>query len=175
MPDIYDMYKNKMTWPRLILKALVEIVIAYHCYKYNGRRDSWDCFSNGQRQPNADNNGVNMTEKFTLLTWVCFFLCVVGLINCAIEIANKFVDNRQLTVLTGVIDTLLATFVVFWVVWASVVRLSKDGRICAGATMNVSEETQPYAYEQGMNLIVILMLSYSVPPVLLIATNCGCL
>ena len=147
MPDIYSLYKSKMTWPRLIMKCGVEILLAYNCYKYNMKRDDWDCWANGAKQPNAHENGRNMTEQFTMITWACFLICAVGLVNCLIEIANKFVDNKQLTVLSGVIDTLLATLYIGWGIWASVVRLSKDGKTCAGATMNVTEETYPYAYE----------------------------
>ena len=175
MPQLEELYKSKMTWPRLILKGIAEATLAWNCYKYNMKRDDWDCFANDQKQPNDLGIGRNMTEKFTLVTWACFWICAIGLINCAMEIVNKKVDNKGLTVLNGVIDSLLAACYVAWVVWASVVRLSIDGKTCAGATMNVIEETQPYAYEQGVNLIVILMLSYSVPPVLLVATNCGCL
>ena len=62
-----------------------------------------------------------------------------------------------------------------WLVWASIARLSRDGKVCAGATNNVSFEAYPYAYEQGSFLSVILVLMYVIPPTLLVATNCGCL
>ena len=104
-----------------------------------------------------------------------FYGSLIGALVSFLEICNKKAKNKQLTVFIGIADTIIGLAAFAWLIWASFVRLGRDGKICAGATMNVTEETQPYAYEQGMNLIVILMLSYSVPPVLLIATNCGCL
>ena len=102
-------------------------------------------------------------------------LSLIGLANCIVEMINKKVDNKNLTVLNGVIDTLVAFAAIGWVAWASVVRLGHGGRSCAGATMNVTEPVKPYAYEQGQMLVVTLVLAYTVPPTILVATNCGCL
>ena len=93
-----------------------------------------------------------MTEKFTTVIWACFILVLIGLINCLIEMINKFVKNQSLTILTGVIDSLIAVAFICWVVWASIERLDRNGKICAGATMNVTEEARPYAYKQGVFL-----------------------
>uniref|UniRef100_A0A7S3I616 MARVEL domain-containing protein n=1 Tax=Favella ehrenbergii TaxID=182087 RepID=A0A7S3I616_9SPIT len=184
MPSIEELYKSKMTWPRLVIKFLVEALLAYNCYHYNtAHLKGYDCWANEMKQPRADQSmfgedegsPVNMTAKFTQVIFFGMILALIGLINCIVEMANKFVDNSGLRVLNGVIDTTVGFAAIAWVTWASIVRLSHNGKICAGATMNVTEATEPYAYEQGVFLQVVLMLSYTVPPVLLVATNCGCL
>ena len=62
---------------------------------------------------------------------------------------NKSAQNKQLNVLVGICDSLLGAVAFAWLIWASFVRLERGGKVCAGATMNVSESTKPYAYPQG--------------------------
>ena len=77
--------------------------------------------------------------------------------------------------LINVCDTLVSIAALFWLIWAYFVRLSRDGKICAGATTNVTETTKPYAYDQGQFLVVMIVLMTILPVTLLVATNCGCL
>ena len=103
---------------------------------------------------------------------------VLALVGCGItflQLVNKKLESKQLLVLTGLMDTMLGFLVFGWVVWASFTRLSRPGKVCAGATMNVNEEIEPYSYEQGNFLMLMLVLFYIVPATLFITTNCGCL
>ena len=84
-------------------------------------------------------------------------------------------SNKQITKLVNIFDSLVVMAVAAWLAWATTVRLSRHGRLCAGGTNNVSEEVHPYAISQGSFLIVIIVLMYTIPPTLFIATNCGCL
>ena len=62
MPSVEELYKNKMTWPRLILKGIVEALLAYNCFHYNtSHLAGYDCYSNGKKQPNDLGDGRNMT------------------------------------------------------------------------------------------------------------------
>ena len=88
---------------------------------------------------------------------------------------NKSAKNKQLNILVGLLDSLLGLAAFAWLIWASVVRLSREGKVCAGATMNVSESAMPYAYPQGAFLQVMLVIMYIIPVTLFVATNCGCL
>ena len=176
MPSIEELYKSGMTWPRLVIKFGVEALIVYNAFKYNTRyKPEWDCFATEAKQPNDFGVGENVTEEFTSVIWGCFILAIIGLINCVVEMVNKFTKKPQLTVANGVVDSLVGAAAIAWVIWASIARLDRNGKVCSGATMNVTEQARPYAYEQSVFLQVILMLSYTIPPVLLVATNCGCL
>ena len=37
----------------------------------------------------------------------------------------------------GICDAIIGILAAVWLVWASIVRLGRDGKICAGATTNV--------------------------------------
>ena len=116
-----------------------------------------------------------MSEQFGLVIYAGFILSLIGCCITFCEMINKKVQNSSLTMLTGVLDTTLGFCAFVWVVWASFVRLGRNGKVCAGATMNVNEVAEPYAYDQGSFLQVILVLMYTIPPTLFVATNCGCL
>ena len=174
---LHQLYEKKMTWPRLILKGGVEAILCWNAYHYATfhKTQDWACYATHSKQPNDFGVGDNVTERFTMVIWCSFLLCAFGLLNCFVEMVNKFVSNKNLVVLTGVLDSIAVVAAIAWIVWASIVRLDRNGKICAGATMNVTMGSRPYAYEQGVYLVVVLMLCYTVPPVLLIATSCGCL
>ena len=116
-----------------------------------------------------------MTDKFTTVIYTGFIISLVSACLSFLEVLNKKMNNKQIIVLTGLGDTLIGLAALAWLIWATVVRLSRDGAICAGATTNVNSEMEPYAYEQGSFLAVMLVLMYVIPPTLFIATNCGCL
>ena len=176
MPAVDELFSKQTEWPRLILKAAAEGVICYNMYVHaTTEKTEWSCYANNYRQPNGDGNGDNVTEAFTSVIYYGFILTLVACIVTTVEMINKKVNNKQLTILTGILDSLLGLAGVVWLIWASVVRLQRNGKICAGATTNVSEEVYPYAYNQGAFLQVMLVLLYTIPPVLLVATNCGCL
>ena len=78
-----------------------------------------------------------MTDEFTSVISVCFYVCLVGAIISLVEMANKKINNKQLTTLIGVGDTIIGLAAAAWLVWASIVRLGREGKICAGATTNV--------------------------------------
>ena len=92
-----------------------------------------------------------------------------------VEIINKKMKNKQITKLVNMFDSLLILAAAAWLAWTTIVRLGRHGRLCAGGTNNVSEEVHPYAINQGSFLIVMIVLMYTIPPSLFIATNCGCL
>ena len=77
--------------------------------------------------------------------------------------------------LIGILDTLIGLAAFGWLVWVMLTRLDRNGKICAGATTNVVEETYPYAYAQGQLLVTVIVIMCIVPPALFVATNCGCL
>ena len=78
-----------------------------------------------------------MTDEFTSVITVLFYICLVGALVSLVEIFNKKSNNKQLTTLIGVADTILGLAGFAWLVWASFVRLGREGKICAGATTNV--------------------------------------
>ena len=166
-----------MSWPRLILKGGIEALLAYNFSHYNGskHRPDWDCFATDKKQPNGLGNGENVSAEFETIVNLGFILCLVGCGISGLEMINKKVNKKPLLVLTGILDTLLAVAALAWLIYCSMIRLSRNGKICAGATTNVSEATYPYAYDQGAFLQVMLVLMYVIPPTLLVATNCGCL
>ena len=75
----------------------------------------------------------------------------------------------------NILDTIVILAAFAWLVWCYSVRLSQDGKICAGATTNVTGPTRPYAYEQGSMLVTLMVIMTIMPVTLFIATNCGCL
>ena len=170
---------KQMTWPRLVVKGLIEAVLCYNFSHYIGpkHRPEWECWATDKKQPsgNGDNDGENVSAMFDNIITAAFYLALVGCIITVIEMINKKVNNKQLLILTSVCDTILGLCAFAWLIWASIVRLSRDGKICSGATTNVSEMTYPYAYDQGALLQVMLVLMYTIPPILFVATNCGCL
>jgi uncharacterized membrane protein HdeD (DUF308 family) len=164
-----------MTWPRLVLKGLVQGMLCWNAYHYaTVHRPDWDCYATDKKQPNGT-EGENMTEAFTQVIMYGFYLSLVGVLITLVEMLTKLQKEKGLTVPIGICDTIVGILAIAWLIWATMVRLSKDGKICAGATMNVNESTEPYAYEQGVFLQVVLVLGYIVPPTLFVATNCGCL
>ena len=170
-----ELFAKQMTWPRLVIKGIACGVLCYNFYHYGTtHKNDWDCYATDKKQPNGT-EGENMTEAFTNVINYGFYLCIVGCLVTVIEMITKMQKEMSLTVPIGIIDTLLSALAFAWLIYASFVRLSRDGKICAGATMNVNEPTEPYAYEQGVFLQVILVLGYIVPPTLFVATNCGCL
>ena len=177
MPEtkLNDLYAKQMTWPRLIMKGLVQGILCYNFYHYStAHKTDWDCYATDKKQPN-DSVGENMTEAFTKVISYAFYLSLVGCLVTLVEMMTKIAKKKEFTVPIGVLDTIVGLLAAAWLIWATVVRLSRDGKICAGATMNVNAETFPYAYNQGVLLQVILVLGYIVPPTLFVATNCGCL
>ena len=106
-----------------------------------------------------------------------FYITLIALLVSIVEIINKpkSMQKKPLIVLVGVLDSIIGIIAFGWLIWATVVRLSRDGKICAGATTNVTEQGYPYAYDQGVFLQVMLVLMYVIPPTLWVATNCGCL
>ncbi len=170
-----ELFAKQMTWPRLCIKGIAQAVLCYNFYSYGTEhRPEWDCFATNKKQPNGI-EGENMTEAFTTVINYGFYLTLVGCLVTFVEMITKLQKEMSFTVPIGILDTLLSLLGFAWLIYASVVRLSRDGKICAGATMNVNETTEPYAYEQGVFLQVILVLGYIVPPTLFVATNCGCL
>ena len=165
-----------MSWPRLILKLGAECILCYNFYNYNnGKRPEWDCYATAKRQPNGDGIGTNVTEQFSSVISTGFYITLIAALCSCLEVVNKKMQKKEVTQITGIVDTILGLAGLGWVIWTSLVRLGRDGKICAGGTTNVSEETYPYAYDQGSFLIVMLVLCYIVPVTLLVATNCGCL
>ena len=176
-PSLEQLFPKSMSWPRLIVKLGIESILAYNFYNYNSddKKPDWECWATDKRQPNGIGVGENMTEQFSSVITVGFYLSLIAACCSCVEVINKKVNNKQLTQITGLIDTIVAACALAWVIWASMIRLGRNGKICSGGTTNVSEPTYPYAYDQGSFLIVMLVLSYVVPPTLLVATNCGCL
>ena len=116
-----------------------------------------------------------MSAAFESLIMFGFYVALCATIISAIEIINKFAKNKGLTVLIGILDTLVSLAALGWLIWCYMVRLSRDGKICAGATTNVTGPTKPFAYEQGQFLVVMMVIMTIMPVTLLVATNCGCL
>ena len=92
-----------------------------------------------------------------------FYIALVGTLISVIELINKFAKNKSLTMLVNILDTLVILAAAGWLVWCYMVRLSRDGKICAGATTNVSGGTKPYAYEQGQFLVTMLVIMTIMP------------
>ena len=181
MPNPDELFGKQMTWPRLILKLGVEGLLTYNFYKYatfyatTEQDPSWECFATDYRQPNADGIGENMSAAFTSVCMTGFYIALVGTLISVLELINKFAKNKSLTMLVNILDTLVILAAAAWLVWCYMVRLSRNGKICAGATTNVTGPTKPYAYEQGQMLVVMLVIMTIMPVTLLVATNCGCL
>ena len=153
MPSVDELFAKQMSWPRLILKTAIEGTLCYYFYIHaHAERTSWNCYATGRRQPNGDGRGENVTEAFTNVILAGFLITAIGLFVSVVEMINKKVQNKQLRVLVGLFDTLVGLAGFAWLIWASWVRLNREGKICAGATTNVSEETFPYAYNQGVFL-----------------------
>ena len=181
-----ELFVGSTSWPRLILKALAEGIICYNFYHYSGaHRPDWDCWATERRQPygtlkgasNDGGSGENMTDQFSSIINMGFYVSLFACIVTILEIINKpkSMQKKSINTLVGVCDSLIGIVAFGWLIWATVVRLSRDGKICAGATTNVTETSYPYAYDQGQFLIVMLVLMYVVPVTLWVATNCGCL
>ena len=181
MPDVNELFGKEMTWPRLIVKTGVTGLLTYNFYHYGTVHDTaqqdepWECFATDFRQPNADGEGENMSAAFEKVIMTGFYVTLAAFIVSVVEIINKFAKNKSLNMLIGILDTLVSLAALGWLIWCYVVRLSRDGKICAGATTNVSAATKPYAYEQGQFLVVMLVLMTILPVTLAVATNCGCL
>ena len=178
MPEVEELFGKQMSWPRLIIKFGVEVLLAYNAYNYmTDYKPDWDCWASGKRQPSGvETEGArNVTEEFTTVISFMFYGSLVGALVSFLEICNKKAKNKQLTVFIGIADTIIGLAAFAWLIWASFVRLGRDGKICAGATTNVSVQVKPYAYAQGAFLQVMLVLMYVIPPSLFVATNCGCL
>ena len=139
------------------------------------RTKDWDCYATDKRNPNGDGIGENVTAQFTAIIYTGFFITLIASFVSIVELINKKMSNKQITKLVNIFDSLVVMAVAAWLAWATTVRLSRHGRLCAGGTNNVSEEVHPYAISQGSFLIVIIVLMYTIPPTLFIATNCGCL
>ena len=173
-----ELFGKQMGWPRLVLKFGVEALLTYNFFHYaTTEKADWDCFATDRRQPSpVDIDGAeNMTAQFTSVIYTGFVVALIASCISFIEIINKKVGSKQLTVLMGILEMLVALVCVGWLVWAFTVRLSRNGKICAGATTNVTGPTKPYAYEQGQFLVVMLVIMTIMPVTLLVATNCGCL
>ena len=176
MPSTEELFGKAMSWPRLILKTAVEGILCYNFYSHaTMEKTTWSCYANEFRQPNGIGPGNNVTETFTNNIYAGFVMTAIAFCVSLVEMINKKVGNKQLTVLVGILDTLLGLSAAAWLIWATVIRLERSGKICSGATTNVSEEVYPYAYAQGAFLQVMLVLCYTLPPILFVATNCGCL
>ncbi len=175
-----ELFAKQMTWPRLCIKGLAQGILCYNFYHYGSTHATeWECWATSKKQPMSYNDpdipSENMSEAFTTVINYGFYLTLVGCLVTFVEMITKMQKEMSFTVPIGILDTLLSALAFAWLIYASFVRLSRDGKICAGATMNVNETTEPYAYEQGVFLQVILVLGYIVPPTLFVATNCGCL
>jgi len=88
-----------------------------------------------------------MSAAFTSCIMTGFYIALIGTIVSLVEMINKKVQNKSLTVLVGILDTMVGLAAFGWLIWAYTVRLSRDGKICAGATTNVTGPTKPYAYQ----------------------------
>ena len=89
------------------------------------------------------------------MCWYGFYLSVIALVISVLELINKFIKIEPLTYVINILDTLVILAAFAWLVWCYSVRLSQDGKICAGATTNVTGPTKPYAYEQGSMLVTL--------------------
>ena len=176
MPSTDELFGKEMSWPRLVIKFGVVAIVCYNFYNYNNaKKPDWECFATDKRQPNGDGIGENMTATFTNVIKLGFWISAISTVVNIIEMLNKKMKNKQLVMVVGILDTVIGLAAAVWLAYASWARLSIDGKICSGATTNVSEETYPYAYNQGAFLQVMLVLMYVIPPTLFVATNCGCL
>ena len=178
---IKELFGKQMTMPRLVLKLGVEALLAWNFWKYSteyattSQDPPWECYATDFRQPNPDGNGDNMSEAFTQLCWFGFYLSVAATAISIVELVNKFMKIGTLTYLINILDSLIVIAAAAWLAWCYYVRLSRNGKICAGATTNVTAPTKPYAYEQGSMLVNMIVLGTIMPVTLLVATNCGCL
>ena len=164
-----------LDWPRLIIKAVTFSIICYYSFDYmTHRRAEWDCYATDKKLPNSQ-AGENMTEKFTQVIFVLFCISLAQCALIALEMINKHARKKAITHFTGMVGILISLCFAAWLVWAIYERMRRNGKICAGATMNVLSEMKPFAYQQGAFLIVIILLMLIVPLALTIATNCGCL
>ena len=176
-----ELFGKQMTMPRLILKLGVEALLVWNFWKYateyatTSQDPPWECFSTGYRQPNPFGDGENMSAAFTQLCWFGFYLAVIALVVGVVELVNKFAKVKELTYAVNVADSVIILAAAAWLVWCYTVRLSQHGKICAGATTNVTGPTKPYAYEQGSMLVTLMVIMTIVPVALFVATNCGCL
>ena len=62
-----ELYGKQMTWPRLVLKAGCEALLAYNFYHYSTvEKEDWDCWVGSYRQPMAEefDGAVNVSAKF---------------------------------------------------------------------------------------------------------------
>merc|ERR1712154_724287 len=116
-----------MSWPRLIIKFGVEVLLAYNAYNYMTApyKADWDCWASGKRQPSpVETEGArNVTDMFTNVISVLFYVCLAGALVSGVEMVNKNVKNKQLTVFIGIADTILGLLAVAWLAWATIVRL----------------------------------------------------
>ena len=100
MPNANELFGKQMTWPRLILKAGTEGLLAYNFYHYatfhatTSQDPSWECFATDYRQPNADGIGENMSAAFTSLIFTGFYIALFGCAVSVLEIINKFMKNN---------------------------------------------------------------------------------
>ena len=178
---VKELFGKQMTMPRLILKLGVEALLVWNFWKYateyatTSQDPPWECFSTGYRQPNPVGDGENMSAAFTQLCWFGFYLAVIALVVGVVELVNKFAKIEPLTYVVNIADSVIVLAAAAWLVWCYTVRLSQDGKICAGATTNVTGPTKPYAYEQGSMLVTLMVIMTIVPVALFVATNCGCL
>ena len=152
MPQVEELFGKSMSWPRLVIKTGVEALLCYNAYHYaTAEKADWDCWASGKRQPSPiETPGArNVTEQFTNIIMAGFYLTLVGTIVSLVEMINKKAQNKGLTVIIGICDAIIGILAAAWLVWASLVRLGRDGKICAGATTNVEVQVEPYAYAQG--------------------------
>ena len=130
-----------MSWPRLILKLGAEALLCWNAYNYSHDKvPDWECWASKKRQPHGHkyyDEARNMTDEFTNVISVCFYICLAGVIISLVEMVNKKMNNKMLTTVIGVGDTIVGLGAVAWLVWASFIRLGREGKICAGATTNV--------------------------------------
>ena len=85
-----------MTWPRLVLKGLIEGLLAYNFSHYNSdaHRPEWDCFATDKKQPNGDGIGENVSAMFDNIVTAGFYLALIGCGITILEMINKKVNNK---------------------------------------------------------------------------------
>ena len=95
MPQVDELFANQMSWPRLVIKGLVEGLLCYNFYHYaTAERPDWDCFATDKRQPNGLGEGENITEKFTTVIYSGFIVTLVALLISLVEMCNKSAKNK---------------------------------------------------------------------------------
>ena len=134
----------------------------------------WSCFSKAAfTHPNPYFGDVNVSEEFSNIIDFSLILAFCGTFTSLFSLVRLICrkDSNQILI---AIDAILAVGYFTWLIYATVARFSHTGRVCSGAYQGATEIMYPYDYYKGEFIFWAVLLGWSIPGTILLATRLFC-